>query len=473
MKKFVLGLLTAAMVLGSSGLAFAQQDLPQFCSFGYFRAAISAVDNWEFNEDTKSDDQQIYQRVRQYFEYSANENLTAQVAYEIDTGWGWPGESDFGNDEKGLIEIKRAQLTFNWPNTDINIQAGLSCYTAPGGMYGTPVLGNDMPGVFINTPFNDMASMTLGYIRADDLYRISSGETNANTGGDQLDAVLGSFPMNFEGFNLTPYAVYSWIGQQVMQSKYSDIFDTWSTNMGTIASQSGTASYDDEVDAFWLGLPFGITMIDPVTIKGQILYGNIDGGQDALDREGYYFDIAADYAMDMFTPSLYFIYSSGEDDDVSDGSETFPSLNSNGFLYPPSAASFGFNSHFGFRDGDYSFAQYVPHGLWTLGFALKDIQFVDKLSHTFAVGYSQGTNDSDIFENGAASLDQANSRFTELTDEDSSIEVTFRNNYKIYENLSAMLELDYASLDMDSGVWGSDYKDDDIIRGTFGLSYNF
>ena len=488
MKKLVLGLLSAAMVLGTAGFSFARQNLSQFSSYGYYRAAVSFVNNFGFDEDRKSDDHMIYQRVRQYFEYSANENLTAQVAYEIDNGWGWDG-GHFGNDaaagkDDGFdgIEIKRAQLNFNWPNTEVYIQAGLAGYTTPGSPMGTPVLGGDMPGVFINAPINDMVSVTFGYVRSDDEYRINDGDSDDSpTSGDSLDAFVASVPLTYEGFNLTPFGVYASIGESVMNNnEYGEYFDNWCSQMGTIAGEAiGSGVYEDDVDAYWVGMPFGINLLDPLSINGQFIYGAVDAGQSMLDREGYFFDLSVDYAMDLFTPSLYFYYSSGEDDDTDDGSETFPILWNDGYYYPPAGAALGFNTMYGFGDGDYCYAQYVPHGVWSLGFALKDIQFIDKLSHTFAIAYSQGTNDEDAFtevlSNGktAAEMDDGDYRFTKLTTEDESIEMTFYNYYQIYENLKAVLELDYATLDMDEDVWRDDYKDDDVYRCTFGLSYDF
>ena len=471
-------LLVLVVAIPVSGIA---QDLPQFCSYGYFRAAISFVDNYAFGEGD-GDEQQIFQRVRQYFEYTANENLTAKVAYEIDTGWGWEGESGFGNDQSGRIEIKRAEMDFTWPNTDISFNLGLSCYIAPGGPFGTPVLAGDMPGAFVNVPVNDMLSLTAGYIRASDQRRIYDDD---KTSGDELDAALMTLPITMEGYNLEPYFIYSWVGENSEPNSYINIndFQSWGTGIGTLATQlakddpaSPWSEHSDEANGWWVGLPFGVDHFDPLSIKGQFLYGQVDADQESMEREGYYFDLGVDYAMNSVTPSLFFIYSSGENDDLSDGSETFPTLFSDGYVYPPSAVAIGFNTHFGFRDGDYSLAQYVPHGLWTLGVALKDFSFMQKLTHTLAFAYSQGTHDSEVFEDmTAAELDVfKGQRFQELTDEDSAIEITFHNNYQIYENLKAVLELSYASLDMDEDVWrDDDYRDEDAFVSTFGLSYSF
>ncbi len=61
-----------------------------------------------------------------------------------------------------------------------------------------------------------------------------------------------------------------------------------------------------------------------------------------------------------------------------------------------------------------------------------------------------------------------------FTDEDSFVQIALDSQYKIYENLSAVLELGYAHLDMDDSTWGQkDYLDDDAYLATFGFVYNF
>ena len=467
-------------LLGLSGQAWAQ-GMPNLTSYGSFKALMSFVDNYGF-EEGEGDEQMINQELRQYFEYAANENLSATVAYEISSGWGWEGESGFGNDATGQIEIKRAQLDFAWPNTDVTFNVGLSGWVAPGGPFGTPVLAGDMPGAFMNVPVTDRVSLTAGYIRASDQSRIHDVDDD-DLSGDQLDASLLSLPISMDGWNVEPYFIYSWIGENSEPGLDINDFQNWGMGLGTFATQlsndldtSTWNTHSDEAEAYWVGLPFGIDLFDPLTIKGQFIYGQVDGDTSAMDRDGYYFDIGVDYAMDMFTPSVYFLYSSGEDDDISDGSETFPTLYSDGYVYPPSGVAIGFNTQFGMRDGDYSMAQYIPHAIWTLGFALKDIQFMDRLEHTLAFAYSQGTHDDEVFTDAMTSDELGvfkDGRFQEFTDEDSVYEITLHNTYDIYDNLQAVLEFGYASLDMEEDVWGNDYRDEDVLVSSFGLSYSF
>ncbi|MDR0339640.1 MAG: hypothetical protein LBH65_05115, partial [Desulfovibrio sp.] len=53
-----------------------------------------------------------------------------------------------------------------------------------------------------------------------------------------------------------------------------------------------------------------------------------------------------------------------------------------------------------------------------------------------------------------------------LTDEDSVFEVNFDHQYKIYENLTAVLELGWLRLDSDKATW-SRYKNDPNRVGKF------
>jgi hypothetical protein len=101
---------------------------------------------------------------------------------------------------------------------------------------------------------------------------------------------------------------------------------------------------------------------------------------------------------------------------------------------------------------------------------------MDRLEHTLAFAYSQGTHDEDLFAD-AMSQDELDvfkdARWQEFTDEDSVYEITLHNTYHIYENLKAVLEFGYASLDMEEDIWGDDYRDEDVLVSSLGLSYSF
>jgi len=512
MKKVLVSLLVAAFVASSAAYCFASE----LDFYGYYRAAFSFVDNNAggsvFNEDTDGEDFHAYQRVRQYFEYVTNENLKAVVGYEIDSGFGWDG-GDFGADETGQLEIKRAMVDFNWPETDINFRVGIQGFALPGGAMGNPVLGGDMAGVIVSTPINDMLGVTAGWVRGYDGDQI--GDQGA---GDEIDVAMLSLPITGDGFSVNPYFVYAWLGEDAMEDNRSYVSGSLATASIPVAyavdptptpligispggeeiefgeeDPDANVTFTDDANAWWLGFDYNVNMFDPINISGQFIYGSSDGeadvdylndgfnggdddfSGDVAEREGWYMDFMVDYVMDNMTPSLFFLYSSGDDDDLGDGSETFPMLHNDGFVNPPVAGGFGFTGCQTSMSNalNYSFAQYVPAGIWKLGFALKNLTFMDNLSHTIGLAYVKGTNDADVGR--AVNLGTGGDQWTQIvmTDDDDAWEFSFRSAYSIYEALSLTLDYEYASLDMDEDVWGDDYLDDEAQHLTLGVCYSF
>lgn len=113
-------------------------------------------------------------------------------------------------------------------------------------------------------------------------------------------------------------------------------------------------------------------------------------------------------------------------------------------------------------------------GSWALGLQLADISFMENLSHVFRVVYMQGTNDADVIKNNPsmASAFAPGQTYVFLTDKDSAIEVNFDTTYKIYENLSLVVEMGWIKLDMDEGTWGSDDYSD-AKKMVFNFIYEF
>ena len=489
MKRLIAFVATVAMIFGCATMTMASE----LDFYGYARTAFSYVDNNDGSvafEDTDIDEFYVYQRIRQYFDYVTNENLKAVVGYEIDNGWGYTApryNGSFSADQPGNIEIKRAMIDFNWPNTQFNIRAGIQGFALPGGAMGTPLLGGDMAGLIMNTPINDMLGLTFGWVRGYDLDDPFNGGSTSDKDGD-LDVFLASLPVTMDGFSFNPYIVYTNAEKRAMDFTGAGPFAE--TRMQSLAVAYGNGGqYTDDGEGWWLGSDFSVNMLDPISIKGQFIYGQVSADAqvtdpvsgvtatgDVGDREGFYADFMIDYNMNMMTPSLFALYSSGDDDNLADGSETFPGLHSDGFVGPPVAGAIGFT---GCQTSlslarNYSFAQYVPQGVWKVGFALKDISFMDKLSHKIGVAYSQGTHDKEVGEWLAATGNYGGGWGNmELTEDDSALEFTFTNAYQLYEALSVTLDYEYAKLDMDEDIWGKDYRDEPTQQVTMGLCYSF
>jgi hypothetical protein len=485
MKKLLCLIVGMAFLVGSAATTMAGElDI-----YGQYWGVVSVVDNGgsfednPFNEDADGDDWQGYQRLRQYFEYIASDNLKAVAGFEFDTLWGASNGSsgDLGADDNNF-ELKRAMLDWTLAN-GISFNIGVQGFAVPGGATGNPVLGGDVSGVTANVPFNDMMSLTAGWVRLND-----EGGIGTSGSGDS-DAFTAVLPINAQGFNISPYVVYAYLGQDYLSGKE---FATAAQGIGTARGDTefdlGNATADDNGNAYWLGVPFTLSMMDPLVIKGQFIYGSVTGmdavgvaDDDALERSGFYADFLASFKMDWATPTFYGLYVSGDDDDLDDGSETFPYLFTDGYASGgPFTTAFGFNgccSNLSFGK-DYSFAQYTPHGIWKLGLGLQGFSFLPNLSHDIGVTYVQGTHDKDF----GSALDGSNYVATatadvELTDEDSAWELRWYSQYDINENLYLALDLGYASMDMDGDVWvnngGDDYLDDDIIYASTAIAYSF
>ena len=59
-----------------------------------------------------------------------------------------------------------------------------------------------------------------------------------------------------------------------------------------------------------------------------------------------------------------------------------------------------------------------------------------------------------------------------LTTKDHAWEVNFDHQYEIYENLTAVLELGYINLHLDSDTW-TDHKTDDAWKAQVMFQYHF
>ena len=499
MKKILCLIVGLAFLVGSAATTMAGElDI-----YGQYWGVVSAVNNGAylsanpFNEDTDGDDWQAYQRVRQYFEYVASDNLKAVVGYEIDTLWGNnAGSGDLGADTAGQIEVKRAMLQYT-TNADTTINIGVQGFALPSGATGNPVLGGDMAGITVNQPINDNMSLTAGWIRLNEEDDFESrnetgdligtgnwgiGTQNANGDSDAFTAVL---PITMEGMSLSPYVLYAYLGQDFVnaQSRFGG-----ATSLGTFATDDGATTDDDNANAYWIGVPVSVTQMDPLVFDGQIIYGSVTGADaqapydsDALERSGFYADVSAKMKMDWGTPTIFGLYSTGDDDDVDDGSETFPTLFSDGFVSPPFATAFGFNgccSNLSYGH-DYSFAQYTPRAIWEIGVGVQGLTTLDKLSHDIGVTYTQGTNDKEIGEGlaGTAAYTPVAGSSVLLTDEDSAWQFRLYNQYDINENLYVALDLGAAMMDMDDDVWaakgGDDFMDDPITYSSAAIAYSF
>ena len=104
---------------------------------------------------------------------------------------------------------------------------------------------------------------------------------------------------------------------------------------------------------------------------------------------------------------------------------------------------------------------------------VKNVSFVEDLTHALSVTYFQGTNNT----NRVWNLHQETSPVGYMTTADSAWSIDFLSSYKLYQNLTANLLLSYLITDFDESIrpYGADgkVKFDNAFRGTMNFTYAF
>jgi hypothetical protein len=446
MKRIALAILAIAFVIGSVAPSFAVELQAR----GSWRAAGSwyDIEAQDSGTKTQTDTFRAAERARIWFDFIANENLKAVLGLEIgDVVWGQGPAGDLGTDGVA-IEVKHAYFDFNIPNTEINIKAGLQGIYIPGNL-GSPILDDDAAAIMVSTPINDMVSVAAGWIRSYDLDDGTHEAADPTTGvpyteKDEVDTLALLVPVNADGFSVTPYFLYTLIGQNTIDNL-------------VITDQVGVngSPWTDDATMWHAGFSGQLDMFDPIVVLMDAAYGSLaleTAGND-IDVKGWFFDLAVDYKMDIMTPELFFYYTSGAGDD-SDEISVFPAINADmtfsSFLMDGSAL--------GEREQYNSDPAGLP--MWALGLKLKDINFIEDLSHTFTIYYAQGTSDKDGWYGNT------------FAEDDSLIEVNFDTKYQIYDELAAYLELGYINIDWDdTKIHATDAED--LYKAALGIRYDF
>ncbi|MDY0226255.1 MAG: outer membrane homotrimeric porin [Desulfomicrobium apsheronum] len=434
MKRFALVALLAAMLFGvaSSASATELKVKGNLDVYGMWSANLR-----DFDSDTgDADNYYTTQRMRVYFDFVASENLKAVLGLEMNTDWGQGADGDWGTDGTNIMRVKHAYMDFMFPDTTINVKAGLQTISLPS-VFGNPVFDDDAAALIVSAPINEMFGLTVGYTRGvdkSDNYDYDS-ETKALSKED-VDMAFLAAPITLDGFSVTPYFAYAWVGENSDKK-----LTTQGLNLG------------DDVDIWVLGANAELTMFDPLTFAADLIYGQAEADDTDFESKGWYSALAASYKMDMLTATLFGTYATGFEDD-NDDQKLLPTLAEGWELTPYLGGARAFST--GASDGFASDTLGVGNdgtGMWTVGIKLSDITFIEKLSHNLTIAYAEGTSDKE------AGVD--------FDEKDSAWEVYMVNKYMIYENLAAINELGFFAPEFD------DADEDNSYFATVGFSYKF
>ncbi len=486
MKRLVTLLLAAGLVFASTTPASAID----FKASGQWLMGFSAGDgnlvekvrqNGVKNKYNANDKFTAAQRLRLKMEAVASENLSGTVQFEIgDTTWGKAKNSGALGADDTCIEVKHAYLDWAVPDTDLKFRMGIQPILMPNYAGGSAILDDDMAAVVASYQFNENVGLTFMWGRPyNDNYTGNSNKKNANY-MDNIDLFALTLPLTFDGFKITPWIMYGMIGENALKAKNSDGDYVGSSKLFALSNPSiaDGAHYttDGYGSGFWGGIAGAITAADPLNIEFDFNYGYVESmatvnaykssddvvRRAELRREGFLLKALVEYKMDWGTPGIFGWYASGDDDNPKNGSERMPSISACGnFTSFMGDGNLGWSSSDALYDRELSYA-----GTWGVGLQVKDMSFLENLTHTFRVAYWGGTNDpamakyfDDVTDWLGGSDAVTNSRHGQgapelyLTKMDSILEFNLVNNYKMYENFNINFELGYMVNFIDNDTW--------------------
>lgn len=429
----------------------------------------------KYNNDDKFS---AMQRVRLQLDAVASENLSGTVLFELlETTWGQAESGGALGGDGQIVGVLNAYIDWAVPNTDLKVRMGLQPIEMPNAAGGSSILNTDaLAAVTLNYQFNENVGATLMWGRPyNDNYSFENGTDNQKTNYlDNIDLIALSVPITFDGIEVTPWVMYGIIGQNAGRSlddenEYSGPTDLFSVNGGLWDGDGNEFERRHaNTSAFWAGLPFKLSLWDPLNIEVDLNYGYVqsagrgniersDGTWKRIDskREGWLAKALIEYKMDWGTPGIFGWYASGDDSNVKNGSERLPAIEAKGnFTSMMGDDNFGWASNSCLYDSTLNYA-----GTWGIGLQLKEMSFLEDLTHTFRVAYWGGTNSPEMAKyanDPTAWNNQGDSAISDglyLTRNDGLLEFNLINSYQMYENFEINLELGYMVNFFDQDTW--------------------
>jgi len=474
------------------------------------------------------------QRLRFQLDAVASENLSGTVMFELGTQW-WGQDNGFnsgaGRGAGGAlgtdgvdVAVLRAYIDWQVPNTELRVRMGLQNTALPNAAGGSAILDDETAALLVSYKISDHVSLLAGWSRPynDNYRRGDLGGTDADGTFDNIDLGILAIPLSFDGFSATPWGMLGFAGKNAARAQIVHYPDGFGKSGGYVQrgllpldlaqgklDGLGTASPDGRgpganlsktyATMFWAGIPVTITAFDPFNFELDANYGytsgwgkyndaratNRDGSPRRNDtrREGFVIKALAEYKMDWGIPGVFGWYGSGDDGNTRNGSERMPYLSPNGTF-----SSFGLAGYYG-DVGNNQVGERIDtgySGTWAFGAQIRDMSFLEDLSHTLRVIYWRGTNDPSMaksvrnpFNPNGSSYD--NVGWNEqpwstvyLTKNDYLVEFNLDSVYKIYENLEACLELGYIINGVDKNTWKwSGNQKEDAWKISINFRYSF
>lgn len=481
MKKFLTLMLAAGMVFSAANAASAVEMKVS----GQWMASFNFTDNLFSDEglvkDGESGKFSATQRLRINLDMVASESLSARVQLQAGK-YHWGSVATTGDNRVGEngsnVTARIAYLDWMIPTTDVLVRMGRQLVTMPSYTFGSPVFSdNSIDGILINAPINDMVGVTFGWLRPQ-----ANAEQwgTAHTQASNIDLAYLSVDVAADGFKVTPWGMIGVAGRNTVDNpmflpdgSLRPVESSYFGVGGRVAdiNDDGTLkTVDSNTMLYWVGLGGELTLFDPFKFTADFIYSGNDADGYA-ERDGWYAALGAEMKTAYATPFLRGWYASGDDAD-SKGSNRMLTLGEGNGAFDASGVYFDTNV---WMAG--TIDRTSPAGTWGVQLGVKDVSFIEDLTHDLSVSYFQGTNNTNRLTGDSEGLWTADRHdVTYMTTKDSAWSIDFASSYKLYKNLSARLMLSYLVTDFDEGIRtvGTDKAEfDNAFRGTLNFNYTF
>ena len=513
MKKLCTLLLAAGLLLGGTGMARAVDFTAQgVWLFGFTAGDFDLVHKTRNGDKvTKNtrDKFEAKQRIRLQFEAAVSESLSGTIQLQIgNNSWGKAnnpqGGAALGADSTDQIKVRRAFMDWMPPEMDLKVRMGIMPVSLPNKAGGTAIMETQVAGISASYQFTENVGLTAFWARPfNDNYK---GGFNGSQDSylDNMDLFSLILPLNFDGFEITPWIMYGMKGKNTLFPDADSRITTYGDDgnmpftlypspgindfLGNYRAGSTSKAYGS---VFWAGLPFQITLFDPLNIEVDLNYGYVeamgrynaikyDGAtpvikRSSTERQGWLAKALVEYKMDWGVPGIFGWYASGDDGNPKNGSERLPSIVGWG----------NFTSFIGDGNEAWAWQDYdtTYSGTWGVGLQLRDMSFLEDLTHTLRVAWWGGTNSPSMvkYMNTSYSWTDGIREYEGpyLTTEDGLLEVNFINNYRMYENFNINLELGYIANFMDNDTWkkagrrDTSFEKQDAWKAQLVFAYSF
>lgn len=502
MKKIIMLCMLVALVCGLSFSAAAVE----FKAKGTYQLAMDYINGGNFMGKTRAgknvpgqqwaamhqqrDNFEVIQRIHLQLDAKASENLSGTIFFEVgEQRWGMASQGGGLGADGTVVKLKRGYIDWTLPGTELKLRMGMQGVQFPGFALENPVFHDDVAGITASQRFNDNASLTAFWYRPyNDNFTELKLINNSSPSNylDNMDMFGLIVPLNFNDVKVTPWAVGGMLGPNTVRfdvgpgnvlsmpnnpSAGGQAIDGMQVRDGlfpaAFSTGRGSARINDTQYAsmFWGGVTTEINLVAPWRFQADFIYGAVQRDAAYMSRSGWFGMVLAEYVFDWGTPGLYSWYFSGDDSNVHNGSERLPYIATTNNL-GNSLSSFGYRGN-PIMGGGKGVLGANPNGTWGVGARIKNLTFMENLTHVLRLNIMGGTNDPDMgaYLTGRKSTDGSgravyrnnsdfNSFGTYLTREDMGIEANLDSTYKIYENLTMLVELGYIHLWLQDSVWG-------------------